>query len=265
MRLLADAHVHVYPFYNARIALDSLRRNLADADGQAVPMAFLAERFDCHFFADLVRGASRLLGPSVSVESSGEALLLREQGFPDLYIFAGRQLITRERIEILALTIDTPIPDGLPAEETVRRILEKGGVPVLSWAPGKWFFARGERVEALLNRFRPGTLLVGDTSLRPRGWLMPSLMKRALAMGFGLVAGSDPLPFPGEEKVLGRYGMEADAPFDATDPSGSIRSLLLAPGFRPRLIGHRGWPPATLLRLIRNARTRKEARLAAMS
>lgn len=264
MTLRIDAHVHFYPCYDLRTALDSLRANLAASSNGAHCMAFLAERSDCHFFAECRERVALLPGAQIQVDRQENVLLLREEGYPDLYIFPGRQITTRERIEILALTTDQSVPDGLPAQEVIARVRENGGVAVVNWAPGKWFFERGKIVENLLAMNRPGTLLVGDTSLRPQGWPMPLLMKRAQAMGFGLVAGSDPLPFPGEERVMGCYGMEVAAPFDPADPAGSVRTILSATGFRPQLIGRRGRPLATLLRLIRNGRVRKDpAHLAA--
>lgn len=258
MHLTADAHVHLYPCYDLRLAMDNLRHNLAGLDAGAVPMAFLAERSDCHFFRELAERAPEMLKAPVRVERFDNALLLREEGYPDIYIFAGRQVISAERVELLALTTDTQIPDGLPAFEAVELIRRAGGVPVISWAPGKWFFGRGKVVENLLERFAPGTLLVGDTSLRPVVWLTPVLMKRAIRRGFGVVAGSDPLPFPGEEKMMGTYGMRMVGEFDRTDPGRSVRAVLRQPGFLPQPAGVRGGLFTTLQRLIKNSRAREK-------
>jgi hypothetical protein len=257
MHLTADAHVHLYPCYDLRLALDNLRHNLAGLDAGAVAMAFLAERSDCHFFRELVERAPEMLKAPVRVERFDNALLLREEGYPDIYIFAGRQVISAERVELLALTTDTHIPDGLPAFEAVELIRRAGGVPVISWAPGKWFCGRGKVVENLLERFAPGTLLVGDTSLRPVVWLTPVLMKWAIRRGFGLVAGSDPLPFPGEEKMMGTYGIRMEAEFDRADPARSMRAVLCGPEFLPQRIGKRGGLFSTLRRLIKNSSARK--------
>jgi hypothetical protein len=256
MQLTADAHVHLYPCYDLRLSLENLRRNLAGIDAGAVPAAFLAERSDCHFFRKLVEQAPEMLQAPVRVERFDNALLLREEGYPDIYIFAGRQVVSAERVELLALTTDARIPDGRPASEAVDLIRSVGGVPVISWAPGKWFFGRGKVVENLLERFAPGGLLVGDTSLRPLGWPTPVLMKRAVRRGFGLVAGSDPLPFPGEEKIMGTYGMRMEVEFDPDDPVRSVRSVLGQPGFLPQRVGARGGLLVTLQRLVRNNRAR---------
>jgi len=261
MRLIADTHVHFYPCYDLQQALNNLRRNLSTLNRNAVCMAFLAERHDCHFFRQFGERGREMLGADIQVQLYDNALLFSEEGYPDLYFFAGRQIITRERIEVLALTTDMEIEDGLPVDEVVSRVTANGGIPVISWAPGKWFFQRKKVVESLLDRYEPGTILFGDTTLRPTGWLEPDLMKKAVRQGFGLVAGSDPLPFKGEEVVMGRYAVRLEADFDADDPVASIRSLFTRPKFTPARVGRRGRPLETLFRLFQNARSKNIRKL----
>lgn len=257
MRLIADTHVHIYPCYGIKLALDTLRTNLSLLDGQAVSMAFLAERSDCHFFVEFEANAARSLSSEMEIRYLDNALHLREAGYPDLYIFPGRQIITREKLEILSLTTDRQIPDGLRAREVIDRIRRENGLPVLSWAPGKWFFKRKKVVEDLLAANQPGSLLIGDTTLRPTCWLQPLLMRKAVRKGFTVISGSDPLPFAGEEQVMGRYGISIDSDFDLYDPVRSIRSLLAQPGLKPSLIGRRGGLLTTFLRLFKNAQSKK--------
>jgi hypothetical protein len=257
--LIADTHVHFYPCYDPKVALDTLRSNLADIDDRAVCGAFLAERHDCHFFREFQQRILPHLSPKVQAQCQEDFILLREKGWPDLYIFPGRQVITRERVEILSLTSDTLIPDGLPAQDVLSEISSAGGLPVISWAPGKWFFGRKKVVKDLLDSNRPGTLLVGDTTLRPVGWLQPVLMRYANNKGFAIVAGSDPLPFTGEEKNMGQYAIRLEKGFDLENPVESIRSLLTQPGLKPILIGKREGVFTTLQRLIKNARSKKQS------
>ena len=61
MRLIVDTHVHIYPCYDRKLALDNLRSNLAALDSQAVCMALLAERYDCGFFAEMIRNPKRII------------------------------------------------------------------------------------------------------------------------------------------------------------------------------------------------------------
>jgi len=256
MRLIADTHVHIYPCYNIKWALATLRTNLSQLDGQAVCIAFLAERSDCNFFAEFKANTAGLLSSELEIRYLDNALHFRETGHPDLYIFPGRQIITREKIEILSLTVDLKIEDGLAAQEVIDTIRQNNGLPVISWAPGKWFFKRRKVVENLLASNKPGSLLLGDTTLRPTCWRQPLLMKKAARQGFTVISGSDPLPFAGEEKVIGRYGISIDSDFDVHDPAGSIRTLLLQPGLKPSLVGRRGDLFSTLHRLFKNARSK---------
>lgn len=261
MRLTADTHVHIYPHYDTKLALHTLRTNLSQFDRKATCLAFLAERSDCNFFADFEKNSTQVLGTEAEVLYLENALYIRERGYPDLYIFPGRQVITRERIEILSLTIDTQIPEGLAASEVVERIGRENGVPVLSWAPGKWFFKRKRVVQALLDASQPGSLLVGDTTLRPTCWLRPLLMRQAARKGLAVIGGSDPLPFAGEEEIMGRYGIQFDCDLDSANPAGSIRSVLTRPGWQPSLRGRRGNLLSTLRRLFNNNRAKKRERM----
>lgn len=257
MSVIADTHIHIYPFYDIRLALDSLRNNLHALDPDASCMAFLAERHDCRFFRDFSLNASVMLGPQVRVDVLDAVLRVRETGLRDLYIVAGRQIITRERIEILALMTDTIMDDNQPARDVIAEVRAGRGIPVLGWAPGKWFFARKKVIEAILEENEPGTLLIGDTTLRPVGWPMPVLMNKAVRKGFTLVAGSDPLPFPGEEAMAGRYASRLAATLDPGNPLASIRTLLTTPGYVPSHAGKRGNPWQTMLRLFKNAMAKK--------
>ncbi len=257
MHLTADTHVHVYPCYDVQQALNVLRNTLHRYDSSALCMAFLTERSDCNFFASLEENAAVRSFPRGELQQLDGAVLLREPAYTDLYIFPGRQVVTEERIEILSLTTDQSIPDGLPAREVLQRIRQANGIPVLSWAPGKWFFKRKKVIRDLLHENSPGSLLIGDTSLRPTCWLQPLLMRRARHLGYTVINGSDPLPFAGEEELMGRYGVRLDCDFDRDNPLESIRSILSRPGLDVLPAGSRGGPLVTLRRLYANSRSKK--------
>ena len=256
MRVIADTHVHFYPCYDAVLALHSLRTHLSLLDRDAVCMAFLAERSDCNFFAGFEENVAPLLSANAEIRRLDGAVHLCEPDYPELYIFPGRQIVTRERIEVLSLTVDPQIVDGLPAEEVVGRIRQAKGIPVVSWAPGKWFFSRKKVVEHLLDINSPGSLLIGDTSLRPTCWPRPRLMAEAARRGFTVISGSDPLPFTGEEQVLGCYGTTLECDFDPDNPVESIWSIFTRPGCPASLVGSRGGGVATLQRLIKNSQSK---------
>lgn len=268
MTVIADTHVHLYPTYDVPRALRTLHANLNGLAPGATPVGFLTEASGHDMFTALREG--RILpGEGLCVEEARERESItiapetrtgnehptsstQHPTFNKLVLFAGRQVVTRERIEILALTLRDAVADGRTAETTVSEILDRGGVPVVSWAPGKWFFRRGAVVRDLLERFAPGELLLGDTSLRPRGWGEPRLMQAGRGRGFGVVAGSDPLPVAGEEAWLGRYASRFDGSWDADRPVESARRLLRTCAGEPARCGRRGGLVTTAWRIGRH-------------
>ncbi len=256
MKILADTHLHFYPCYDLKRALRVLRSNLAALSADSLHMAFLAERNDCHFFKEIRDKKREISASPAQINAFGEALLLQEEGYKDLYLFAGRQVITRERLEVLALTTDVEIPDGLPVEEVIERINREGAIAVLSWAPGKWFAQRGKKVARLFSDYSAQEVVLGDTTLRPWCWLEPRLMKRGVNSGFTVLAGSDPLPFAGEEEMMGRYVSRWQMELDLENPVGSVRSYLKDSGKCPERIGSRGFCLETVVRLYKNFKTK---------
>jgi hypothetical protein len=123
----------------------------------------------------------------------------------------------------------------------------------VAWSPGKWTGARGRLVEALVEETPPGGLLLADTALRPRGWPEPRLMRRARAKGFGVLAGSDPLPFPGEERRIGCYATCWEGSFDPERPAASVRAALDTPSPALHARGTRLGVAAVAWRLARVA------------
>jgi len=222
MKLIADTHLHVYPFYDVGTAMRHLAANLSGLCPGATRAAFLVERADCDWFAALGTGEASPV-PGFRVEQCGEAgaAILKEEDGEPIYVFAGRQFVTAERVEVLSLAATPAVEAGRVARDVVEEVLVAGGVPVLAWAPGKWFFQRGTVVRNVMAEFGP-RVLVGDTSLRPTIWPEPALMAGAATV----LAGSDPLPFAGEERYFGRYASIIDCDFDYARPVASIRAAL---------------------------------------
>lgn len=257
MRIIADTHVHVYPCYDAREVFSSAFSRLKQLGGpDAAKAILLTERFDCHFFQGLCEGRVKVQTFGISALSDGRSARVTDAGGDTLYVIAGRQIVTQERLEVLALTIDTAIPDGKPVRAVLSEIKEQGGVPVLSWAPGKWFGKRGEIVRDLIDTLSPRDFILGDTTLRPTVWPEPGLMRRASEKDFRIVAGSDPLPFAGEERRVGSYASLWNGAMDVEKPALSLKDLLWS-GTVAR-IGARGGAVATACRLFLNAKAKKK-------
>lgn len=231
--LLIDGHVHIYPnFQYAQLfaaAVDHFS-NLSSACGnESVPVniMLLTERSDCSFFAQALN--VDVQGFIVEKTAESGAILLRrpQSQEPLLYLFAGRQIISQEGLEICALASDYIVADrALTAEQLIENINSQGGVAGLNWAPGKWFGSRGKIVDQLFERFAPSQLTISDTTMRPSFWPTPRRMAAAQQQGFHVICGSDPLPFAGEEKMVAQYALLIHDDFDEHRPVTSIRYIL---------------------------------------
>ncbi len=251
MEVIADTHVHLYPCHNADRLLKHAAHRLRGWAKTANPVCvlLLAEAgYHCVFRA--LRDRPNDHGVTARIDRTAEAEALRLQ-WPDgtaVWLVAGRQLVARERVEILALTVDHPPSDGQSAAELVRAVDAAAGVPVLAWAPGKWCLRRAAVVAELCAAFGPDTLWLGDSSLRPYGWPLPNPMRDPARR---VLAGSDPLPFSGEEMQAGQYAIRLQGEFDPERPVTSLRQLLRSEPARIERVGRRNTPWCWARRLSR--------------
>lgn len=238
--LLMDTHVHLRSCFDAARFFDVAWGNFrkwAQREGVAVPwvpVLMLTESATedgfrrVHDLSGAVGDPQELAGwgnwfgerteeeDTVWISKNGKCLLL----------IAGRQVDTGERLEVSVLGSDRFIPDHTPIEEVLEKAAEYDAVPVIPWAPGKWFFDRGRQVGALMDRRQPGGFYLGDNGGRPWSWPTPALLKRAHRDGIPVLPGSDPLPFPEEMNRTGTFGVTARIELDRSRPGASIKRLL---------------------------------------
>jgi hypothetical protein len=254
MRLLADTHVHVYPEFPLESVFASALANLGPGPDDYAGI-FLAERDGEHWFRDLVDGGVTLPGGlRAEVSAGGDSAWLVHEAGARLLVVPGRQLVSAERIEVLCLTHDLNMGDGIDAQTLLEAIRPGGGVAVLPWSPGKWLGGRGRAVYNLVAGAEAGALLIGDTAMRPRYSLPPAAMRLAAARGMGRLAGTDPLPLPGDESIIGRYGVAF--PFDPRQPTASIRAVLTKRPAAVRIVGRRSPLPESVRRWLALRRKR---------
>jgi|WetSurMetagenome_2_1015567.scaffolds.fasta_scaffold148002_2 hypothetical protein len=258
MTLLADTHVHLYDSYNLDTAFSSAFANLSrlrpDVPGPTCLALFLAERRDCHAF-DRLREHCTTSGTSrhrIDTTADDRVLSISRDDGRSLLLVAGRQIATRERLEVLALLGEPGVPDGGDILDTIGRVSEGGAVPVLAWAPGKWTGHREAVVRSVLRASSPTRLLVGDSSMRPRGWPVPAPLREAERQGFVVVAGTDPLPFRGQESVIGRYGISVDAETRGGSPLPDLRASLTGATGPVVVAGQRDSLASVAVRLVRH-------------
>lgn len=247
MDILADTHIHLYPQHDTaaliRGAVQRLRR--AARDPEATCALFLTEGKGFRAYEQLKSGGLSLPeGLSLMPTPESAGAYLHHDGQRTLLV-AGRQIVTAERVEILALGLERELADGQPAAEVIAAVDAAGAVPVLAWAPGKWMFSRAEVVDRLL-RHAGDILRLGDSSLRCKGWPLPKPMASSR---LPVLAGSDPLPFPGDERAAGSYGIRISLNFDESAPVSSVRRALREQTTPISIIGRRNTPIQMVRRL----------------
>ncbi len=171
-------------------------------------------------------GSLRLSDVCVEPCEDEDAIVLKGNAGIPLVLIAGRQIISEERVEVLALGRDLDIQDGFALRETLEQVLDADAVPCLPWSPGKWLSARGKLVRDSLQQFSARELLLGDIAMRPKLMPCPAIMNDGLRRGFRVICGSDPLPVKGEENMIASYMSAFEAEFDSSEPARFMRALL---------------------------------------
>jgi hypothetical protein len=231
LTVIGDGHLHLYKSYDIKQALDNLFSKLQylaernKVENKNFKVGLLMQPQGDDFFKNLSEKKIDL--PDYSVEKTIDgALWVISRYNQKVCLIPGRQIITGEKIEVLAACMENDILQTVSAETVIERVIEDKGIPILPWAPGKWMFKRGKAIEKLINKFSARQILTGDTSLRPLGFPLPRLMKKAVQKNIKILAGSDPLPFKGEEKQIGNFCFMFTANFDSNKPMESFRSQL---------------------------------------
>ena len=245
MYLLADTHVHLYPCYDFSLAIAHSLRNLqkiafANRIGpqQFIPGLILTETSDCHYYCRLRQGANIFGSSSKIVEASDSYVSISSKlADSDLVLFPGRQICTTEGIELLALLKDVDIPDGLPLLETLSQIRSLGAIPVLNWGLGKWLGQRGHIISRLLAEEQTDPIILADTSMRPWFWFDKSL-HHAHSCKLPVIAGSDPFRLPGEERLIGSYGILSNIQVTIESLPNDIKSIISNSQLF-KIVGHR--------------------------
>ncbi|HEY0833991.1 MAG TPA: hypothetical protein VGE72_08810, partial [Azospirillum sp.] len=192
--LLVDGHVHLYDVFDAPVFLDAALANIRTAAGA---LGCGAGATGCLMLAGTARTlrpeafARRLAGSPWRMEPTAEggSWLARRAGGGLLVLVGGRQIATAERVEVLALGVDRPHPDGEPLATTVARVLDDGAVAVLPWAFGKWRALPVPAMRRLADAAAPRRIFLGDNGGRPIGFPTPALFRWAARCGVPVLPG----------------------------------------------------------------------------
>jgi hypothetical protein len=212
---LIDAHVHLHHPARALEDLELAARNFAGVDENAtLGVLMLAERAGYDVFRQL----------AVELPAAGPDAVWYESESQRLLVVAGRQIVTREGLEILGLGTQSSIPDGLSAHGVLARLRNSDALVVLPWGVGKWLGKRGRIVNELIEEAPAGQLFLGDNGGRPAWWSVPQFSRK-----IRVLAGSDPLPLAGSSADIGRFGSRVSGTLDESHPVANLKQLLHDP------------------------------------
>ncbi len=229
MWLYGDAHVHVYPAFDASRLLSQASQR---AEALAAPFLLLLAESAGHDWYRAAREAAA--GGRGPLGATAEPLALQLQDCApasSVFVVAGRQIVSTEGLEVLGLALD---PDCAAAaivdrtrcaEELLEALLDADAVAVLPWGFGKWLGERGRRVAELARQDRlrdHARFFLGDVPQRCWPWPRPAVFEAPARV----LCGSDPLPLPGGEARVGCLGFRIEASLDAQQPARSLLSAL---------------------------------------
>ncbi len=248
--IIADAHVHLYDCFDMGRLLDRVFSNFqkeADAPRKGTPFSaflFLAEtkteNWFYRFSSRPEKGPSQIKGfgkwafRPTKEECSLYAFMDEKKG---IYIIAGRQIRTKEKLEVLALGTIQSFEEGLPLKEMISWISRLEAVPVIPWGVGKWIGRRGKIVKDLLYNKALPPFFLGDNRNRPLFWPRSDLFKLVEHKGIPILPGTDPLPFSSEIGQIGKFGFKLPGSIDSEYPFKELKKLLLDPSTSPQPYG----------------------------
>lgn len=243
---LIDTHVHFHDCFDAATFLDAADVNFDRAGGD-LDLDRSGTEAPARVLLVMETGRGNLIHRLEGTGGAGDwhaeptteagALTLVHEDRESLVVVEGRQVVTTERLEVLAAPCADDLPSGLPLPDTLTAAERHGAVPILPWGFGKWTGRRGRIVARLLDSWSPDRLLLADNGGRLAfGW-KPRLLTLGAQRGFPIVRGSDPLPRASEVSRVGSSGSLLRGSFDARRPVSGVRALLGACHQSPRSFG----------------------------
>lgn len=225
---LVDAHVHFHPCFELPEFLAAAAANFrigaeeSGRAGRAAGVLMLTDVEGQDVFAEwseLARqGRSRGGWRFHATDESCSLVAVRDPEAFLIHVVAGRQIRTREGLEILAHGVTKVIPDGLPFRTALERASRLAPIVSIPWGFGKWWFRRG-RVIAKVAADLPDGAFLADNGCRPAWMTGPGAVQARHGIGSRpVLAGSDPLPFADHQGRAGSFGFAVPGPVDEQRP-----------------------------------------------
>ncbi len=237
-KLIVDSHVHFYSCYDpdkffgvAIENMDAMFHSIYPGDNKFAKILLFTEGKQNDYFSQFKKKAIVGQKSDYLFETTSEdcSLILKKNNKLLCYIMAGRQIVTKENLEVLSIASNQKIPDGLPIDEVLQELISKKNIAVLAWGVGKWFFKRGKIIKDIIEKYHSPYLFIGDSSSRPSIWPIPKLYALAKKYNIGIISGSDPLPFAEEQSRVGKFGFLIEGDFQINKPAEYFHNILVIP------------------------------------
>lgn len=235
--IIADAHVHIHDCFDLDLLLNSAFNNFQkvansqNCQDNFVGVLFLTEIGARNQFNRLrisnLANQHQVTNWSFQATQEDVSLLACNQSNQKIFLIAGRQIVTAENLEVLALITKQNFEDSLPIKTTIQAIAKAGGIPVIPWGVGKWMGKRGKILHSLLTENNSPLLCLGDNSGRPIFWSRPSYFRQAETKGLPILPGTDPLPLTSESSRPGSFGFTIQNSLNLEKPGEHLKQILL--------------------------------------
>ena len=218
---LIDAHVHIYDMYDFRhfinAAFNNFRKNSYKISSNInyEGVLCLTESKGKSWFNDLPNKLKEN-GDCKIVNTSENNSFICYNNNRKIYIISGKQIVTKENIEVLGLGVRENIIDGKSIDEVISIILSKNGLPVIPWGFGKWFGKRGKIISSIV--IKNNRIYLGDSGNRPSFLPKSKLFSIAGKSNIKNLPGTDPLPFKGQQNRPGSYGFYFEGLLSEEEP-----------------------------------------------
>jgi hypothetical protein len=241
-RIVVDGHVHIHSCFDLKALFESAQHNFRNAasaldlGSQFSAVLLLTESHNANYFSSLRQRAmdkSLVDGWRFQLTKEQESLIAISPAGFQLTIIAGRQIVTAERLEVLAVCTNGLFDDGGMISEVIDLVSAANGIAIIPWGFGKWTGRRKKVINRLIGDFAERPFQLGDNSGRISVWREPAQFERARSRGQQIFRGTDPMPFPGQEKRVGKFGFCISGPFSKSEPAASMRSLLSSGEIQP--------------------------------
>jgi len=239
VRVPVDGHVHFHNIRRVAATLDAAASNFAAVSpgNRALRgVLLLTQASGERVFEQLAGGTVREGWRFEGVAGEPETVLARKNGVV-IAIVCGRQVRSRNGLEVLALGTCRNFPDGREIEQALADVRGSGAMPVIPWGFGKWLGARGTRVRTVLDANGESVVSVGDNGGRLAVWGVPALVRDSARRGFRVVPGTDPFPFGDDYRRVGAFGFLTEVDVDPSTPWRSLRAWLESSPRSPQSFG----------------------------